>query len=102
MSADDKTIITFEDGDSSDLLSVLISEDALTEEQADQVRRRMRRAQISSHQAVLDLEFATQEVVYRALSRCNGLPFVIIGDEQISEAATGKVVAARTRAITSR
>jgi general secretion pathway protein E/type IV pilus assembly protein PilB len=93
MSSEDKTVVAMDGGDSSDLLSILVAEKALTDEQADRVRRRMRRAQISSHQAILDLEFATQEVVYRALSRCNGLPFVIIGDEQIGETATGKVPA---------
>lgn len=93
MSADDKTTVSPEAGDSGDLLAVLLSEGALTEEQAEQVRRRMRRAQTSVHQAILDLDFASQEVVYRALSRCNALPFVIIGEERIDEAATGKVPA---------
>ena len=91
--ADSKTNASFDDNVGTDLLSILLAEGALTEEQAEQVRRRMRRAQTSSHQAVLDLEFAPQEVVFRALSRCNGLPFVVIGEETIQEAASGKVSA---------
>jgi len=93
MSADDRQATNPDNLDTSDLLSVLLAEGALTDEQAEQVRRRMRRAQTSAHQAILDLDFAPQEVVYRALSRCNSLPFVIIGEEQIGETATGKVPA---------
>ena len=94
MSADDKTtVIVPDNGDSSDLISILLAEEALTEEQAEQVRRRMHRAQTSAHQAILDLDFAPQEVVYRALSRCNGLPFVIVSQEPVNEAAWGKVPA---------
>jgi general secretion pathway protein E/type IV pilus assembly protein PilB len=93
MSSEEKTVIAADAGDSNDLLTVLVSGGSLTEEQADQVRRRMRRAQISSHQAILDLEFATQEVVFRALSRVNGIPFVILAQEALSDAAAAKVPA---------
>ncbi len=93
MSSDEKTVIASDSGESNDLLTLLVSEGSLTDEQADQVRRRMRRAQISSHQAILDLGFATQEVVYRALSRVNGLPFVVLSEQPLSEAAAAKVPA---------
>lgn len=93
MNGENKTIVTFDGGGSTDLLSVLISEEALTEDQAEQVRRRMRRARTTSHQAILDLGFCSQEVVYRALSQCNGLPFLILAKEDISDEATAKVPA---------
>ena len=88
-----KTLSTIGSSGGGDVLSVLIAEGHLTEEQAEQARRRMRRAAVTSHQAVLDLGFANQEVVYRALSECNGLPFVILDKEEISEEATTKVPA---------
>jgi general secretion pathway protein E/type IV pilus assembly protein PilB len=92
MNDQNKTIITFPEGE-GDLLAILTGEKILTDEQADQVRRRMRRAHIPSHQAILDLGFAPQEAVYRALSQCNGLPFVILAKEEISEEAGNKVPA---------
>jgi general secretion pathway protein E/type IV pilus assembly protein PilB len=84
---------TLPTGNGGDVLSVLIAQGHITEEQADQARRRMRRAAVTSHQAVLDLGFANQELVYRALSECNGLPFVILAKEEITEEATQKVPA---------
>ena len=76
-----------------DLLQVLQSQKVLTAEQADQVRRRMRRSQCTAAQAIFDLGFASQEIVYRALSQVTGLPFVILGETEISETATQRVPA---------
>ena len=87
-----KTLVTL-GNNGGDILSILIAQGHITEEQAEQARRRMRRAAVTSHQAVLDLGFANQEVVYRALSECNGLPFVILAKEEISDEATQKVPA---------
>ena len=61
-----------------DILTILVSEGHLTEEQAEQTRRRMRRSAVPAHQAILALGFASQEAVYRALSRCVGIPFVVL------------------------
>lgn len=76
-----------------DLIELLHSQGQLNDEQAEQVRRRMRRAQITPQQAILDLAFVTQEVVYRALSQITGIPFIIVGEQEIAEAATTKVTA---------
>ncbi|HQL87014.1 MAG: Type II secretion system protein E [Lentisphaerae bacterium ADurb.Bin082] len=78
-------------GAGGDLLDVLLAQGVLSDEQFDQARRRMRRAQISAQQAILDLGISTQEVVYRALSQVTGIPFVILGETTIEEAATEKV-----------
>ena len=67
-------------GTGGDLLDVLLAQGVLNDEQFDQARRRMRRAQIPAQQAVLDLGISTQEVVYRALSQVTGIPFVILGE----------------------
>lgn len=94
MSTEERMSVTFGDaGSGSDLLSVLIAQEQLTEEQAEQVRRRMRRSRTPTHQAILDLGYSSQEAVFRALSQCNGLPFVILAKEQIREDATNKVPA---------
>ncbi len=86
----DKTVVSFEE---SDVLALLLSDGVITEEQAEQARRRVRRATVSSHQAVLDLGFASQESVYRALSRSYGLPFVVMAEQNIAEEAIKKVPA---------
>ena len=58
-----------------DLLEALLLQKLLTDEQADQVRRRMRRAQVPAQQAVLELGFVGQEALYRTLSLSSGIPF---------------------------
>ena len=76
-----------------DLLSVLLEQKVLNEDQVEQVRRRQRRSQSTIQQAIFDLGFAAQEPVYRALSLTSGLPFVILGETEISETAIQKVPA---------
>ncbi|MFA6930320.1 MAG: GspE/PulE family protein [Lentisphaeria bacterium] len=77
----------------SDLLGILLQQKHLSEEQVEQVRRRMRRAQIPPQQAILELGFANQAVVYQALSQTSGIPFIELGNEEISDAAVQKVSA---------
>ena len=77
----------------ADLLGLLVTQGHLTEDQAEQARRRMRRASVPSHQAVVDLGFTSQEAVYRALSECNGMPFVLLAKQEMSEEATKRVPA---------
>ena len=74
-----------------DIIDILLKDKELTEEQASQVRSRMRRSQIPAHQAMLELGFSTQEKIYRALSQTTGIPFVILGETEIKEEATQKV-----------
>ena len=90
MSAEEHTATSYTE---SDLLTLLLDDGTITEDQAEQARRRIRRAKEASHQAVLDLGFASQEAVYRALSKCNGLPFVVLAAREISEEATSRVPA---------
>ncbi|MBT3378353.1 MAG: Flp pilus assembly complex ATPase component TadA [Lentisphaerae bacterium] len=77
----------------ADLLALLVTQGDLTEDQAEQARRRMRRASVPCHQAIIDLGFTSQEAVYRALSECSGLPFTVLATQEISEDATKRVPA---------
>ncbi len=74
-----------------DIIEILLAQKELNEEQAEQARRRMKRSQIPAYQALLDLNYSTQEKIYRALSQTTGIPFVILGETEISEEATQKV-----------
>ncbi len=74
-----------------DIIDVLLAQRQITEEQAEQVRRRMRREQTPAHKAMLALGYSTQEQIQRALSKVTGIPFVILGEQEISETATSKV-----------
>ncbi|OGV76792.1 MAG: hypothetical protein A3K19_17490 [Lentisphaerae bacterium RIFOXYB12_FULL_65_16] len=76
-----------------DLLAILVGQGHLNEDQADQCRRRIRRAGVPPHQAVLDLGFTSQEAVFRALSECTGLPFMILGPRDIPDELKQKVPA---------
>ena len=82
MTPREQTIVTTE---GTDLLSILVQQEHLTEDQAEQCRKRVRRAAVPSHQAVLDLGFTSQQAVFRALSQCNGMPFVILAEQTIPE-----------------
>jgi general secretion pathway protein E/type IV pilus assembly protein PilB len=77
----------------SDLLALLIEQGDISEAQADLARRRVRRAQVPSHQAIMDLGLASEDVVFRSVAKCNGLPFVSLAREKIAEDATAKVSA---------
>ncbi len=74
-----------------DVIDVLLAQKEITEEQAEQVRRRMRREQTPAHKAMLALGYSTQEQIQRALSKVTGLPFCILAEQQISPDATAKV-----------
>ena len=74
-----------------DVIEILLAQKELNEEQAEQARRRMKRSQIPAYQALLDLNYSTQEKIYRALSQTTGIPFVILGETEMSEEATQKV-----------
>lgn len=76
-----------------DLLEALLLQKLITEEQADQVRRRMRRAQIPAQQAVLELGFVGQEALYRTLSHTSSIPFVLLDQVTLSDEAVQKVSA---------
>ncbi len=80
-------------GASTDLLDLLVSQGGLNESQADLVRRRVRRAQIPLHQAVIDLGLASEETVYRGLATCCGLPYTLLPENEISKEATALVSA---------
>ena len=67
----------------ADLITLLLEQGHITAEQAEQARRRVRRASIPSHQAVIDLGFTSQEAVYRALGQSIGVPFVVLTEREI-------------------
>ena len=75
------------------VLELLQQDGILDQEQVEQVRRRTRRASIPDYQAVVDLKLASQEDVYRALSRSVGIPFVQLSAQQIDPSVTSRVTA---------
>jgi general secretion pathway protein E/type IV pilus assembly protein PilB len=75
------------DASGNELLDRLVNDGHLSPVQAETVRRRMKRSSISCHQAVIELEYCPQEILYRALSAMTGLPFVVLHDTEISEEA---------------
>ncbi len=75
------------DATGSELLERLVVDGHLSQAQADTVRRRMKRSSIAAHQAVIELEFCSQEALYRTLSAVTGMPFVVLHDLELSEEA---------------
>ncbi|MCF7855441.1 MAG: Flp pilus assembly complex ATPase component TadA, partial [Candidatus Pacebacteria bacterium] len=75
------------------LLTSLIQQHHISEEQAELVRRRVGRAQVPTEQAVIDLGFASEEQVYAVLAQCSNLEFVNLAGKDIAEDATQKVSA---------
>jgi general secretion pathway protein E/type IV pilus assembly protein PilB len=70
-------------GVTGDILDLLQQQGELSAEQAEMVRRRVRRASVPAHQAVIDLGYSSEEVVYRTLARANGLEFVSLGERTL-------------------
>ncbi len=87
------SIVTNTPAAPADLLGLLVQQGDLSEEQMELVQRRVRRAQMPSHQAIMDLGFVSEEVVYSGLAKCQGLPFVKIREQEIPEDATNAVSA---------
>jgi len=54
----------------------LLGSGKLTEQQLEQVRRRQQRLGIPQYRAIVDLNFASEEDIWRALARANNLEFV--------------------------
>lgn len=77
----------------NDLLTAMVKESHITPEQADLARRRMRRAQSSAHQALMDLGISSEEVIFHTLARCHGLPYTELPEEDIEEEARNAVSA---------
>ncbi len=78
---------------STDVLSSLVEQREITDEQAELVRRRMRRSQTTPQQALLDLGFSSEEAIFRCLAQCHGLSFTDLGSEKIQEEARQAVSA---------
>jgi len=88
--SEERTIISLAGGD---LLSLLVDKEVITAEQAETARRRMRRAAIPSHQAVMDLGIASEEDIFRTVAEINNLPFINLVETELEEDATKKVPA---------
>src|SRR5258708_39317602 len=59
-----------------DTADLLLEQGKLSEQQAEQVRRRQRRLNLPQHRAVVDLNLASEEDTWRALAAANHLEFV--------------------------
>ncbi len=55
---------------------LLLEQGRLTPAQLEQVRRRQKRLDLPQHRAIVDLNFASEEVTWRALAELNQLQFV--------------------------
>lgn len=80
----DQTLVPSAKGD---ILGILVAQGDLDQSQADLVRRRMRRAQVPAHQAIIDLGLSSEESVFRAVAQANGLEFTTLGETDVEEKA---------------
>jgi general secretion pathway protein E/type IV pilus assembly protein PilB len=55
---------------------LLLEQGKLTQQQLEQVRKRQKRLNLPQHRAIVDLNFASEEDVWRALAGVNNLEFV--------------------------
>jgi type II secretory ATPase GspE/PulE/Tfp pilus assembly ATPase PilB-like protein len=74
-----------------DLLSSLLEDRVVSANQAEQVRRRVQRTGVSPQKALVDLGYASQEVVYRHLAACHSLPFVSLEGDAVEAEAIRQV-----------
>lgn len=59
---------------------LLLEKRKISERQLELARRRQSRQQIPQHQAIVDLNYASEEDTYRALATLNNLEFVDLGE----------------------
>lgn len=74
-------------GASGQLVDSLVEKGVLSEDQADQIRRRVRRTGVPITQAILNLGYVSEEQVYRTLADNAGLDFVDLSEIKPNDAA---------------
>lgn len=80
-------------GDSGALLDALVEHSVIGADQAEPVRRRVRRTGTSVVQAVLDLGLTSEEAVYRMVAELGGVDFVDLQQVEIDREAIEKTPA---------
>lgn len=68
-----------------DVGDLLHQQGILSEKQLELVRRRQARLAIAQHQAIVDLNYASEEDTYRALATLNGLPFTDLSEVTLNK-----------------
>ena len=75
---------------------LLVQEGRISPQQLDQVRRRQQRMDVPQHRAIVDLNFASEEVTWRTLARLNQLDFIDVAsvdlNKEILESVPLKVI----------
>ncbi|OVE78038.1 hypothetical protein BVX99_00765, partial [bacterium F16] len=68
-----------------DVLGILLEEGLVNESDADQARRRQRRARCSIQEALVDLGTVSQEAIYRAVAEMAELPFIFLSESELKK-----------------
>ena len=74
-----------ENDTSKDVLSILLEEGLINEADADQARRRQRRARCTIQDALVDLGSVSQESIYRAVAEMSELPFIFLSEAELKK-----------------
>ena len=80
-------------GVTGDLLDVLLAGGTITEADAEQARRRQRRAHCPMHEAIMELGTVSQEAIFRAVAAVNSMEYVDLHERKPEEAAIRSVQA---------
>lgn len=70
---------------------LLLEQEKLTQKQLELARRRQERLKVPQHRAIIELNFASEEVVYRALAELNRLEFIDLATITPAKAALDAV-----------
>lgn len=70
---------------------LLLEQGKLTERQLELAKRRQRRLNIPQHQAIVGLNYASEEDTYRAVAALHGLEFVDLSATQVPKAVLDQV-----------
>lgn len=74
-----------------DVLGILLEEGLINQTDADQARRRQRRARSSIQEALVDLGTVPQESIYRAVAEMTELPFIRLADTELKKEVIDRV-----------
>jgi general secretion pathway protein E/type IV pilus assembly protein PilB len=82
---------TYPHKNDEELGKVLLRTSTLSPRQLDLARRRSTRQKIALHRAIIDLDFASEGVIYKALAEVHDLSFLTLNDVKITPELVSKV-----------
>ncbi len=74
-----------------DVIEILLEEGQITDADADQAKRRQRRARCTIQDALVDLGVVPQEAIFKAVAKVEDLPYIVLSEHDLDPKVIDKV-----------